>query len=87
MGIFAAISKLTSNQIGLGDAFIIGFIGTGLGFTDTFLLVYVSFLLALVVSIILLITKKNIKYKLPFAPFMLVACVCFGMANNWFSLK
>lgn len=86
LGIFAAISKLTSEQIGMGDAFLIGFLGTGFGFADTFLLVYIGFLFAMAVSVILLIIKKSFNYRLPFAPFMLAACICFGVANNWFSL-
>ena len=74
--IITAISKfiLGQHSIGLGDLKLMGAIGLFFGLTNIVVISIVSFLIAAIVSIILLITKrKKINEHLSFGPFIVLA--------------
>lgn len=65
---------LGKDSIGLGDVKLIGAIGLFFGLTNIMVISIISFLIAAIVSIILLITKrKKIKEHLSFGPFIVLA--------------
>jgi len=71
-----AISKLTGGQIGEGDGIVFLITGVVLGFKNNFLLLLEALFLSFVFSLVFLLLKKiNIKTKLPFLPFVLVAFI------------
>ena len=77
--IFGAITLLSKfilgkNGIGLGDLKIIAGLGLFFGRTNTVLISLISFIIAAIISIVLLITKrKKINEHLSFGPFIVVA--------------
>ncbi len=68
------LSKLTRNQIGMGDGLIISIIGISMGFfVNSAVLIY-SLILSTVFSIVLLVFfKKNSKTAFPFVPFIFLS--------------
>lgn len=73
---FLGAHGLAGGQIGVGDAFIFGMTGAGMGWKDNFMLVYVTFLCAFFAAVFLtVIKKKGIKYEMPLSPFILFAYI------------
>lgn len=72
-GLVIGISKGTGGKIGMGDGMILSVTGIALGFWTNIELFAIALLLAAVVSILLLITKRvNRKQSIPFVPFLLL---------------
>jgi len=73
---FLVAHRVSNGQIGVGDAFLFGMTGAGLGWRENFLLVYVTFFLAFLAGLFLvLVRKKGRRYEIPLSPFMFVAFV------------
>lgn len=72
VGLFLILfSKITSEQIGLGDGIIFIITGIGIGMISNFILLVNSLFLTCIISILLLALKKvNRKTTLPFTPFI-----------------
>ena len=78
-GIFLMLTSIVTNEeIGKGDAAILSTIGIFLGLKKTILvLIYALFSTIIIGGILLLIRKKNKKYKIPFVPFILFSYIVF----------
>lgn len=76
-GIFLMLTSIVTNEeIGKGDAAILSTIGIFLGLKKTILvLIYALFSTIIIGGILLLIRKKNKKYKIPFVPFILFSYI------------
>ena len=76
-GIFLMLTSIVTNEeIGKGDAAIFSTIGIFLGLIKTILvLIYAIFSTIIIGGILLLIRKKNKKYKIPFVPFILFSYI------------
>ena len=76
-GIFLMLTSIVTNEeIGKGDAVILGIIGIFLGLKKSILvLIYALFMTVIIGGILLLIRKKNKKYKFPFVPFILFSYI------------
>lgn len=76
-GIFLMLTSIVTNEeIGKGDAAILSIIGIFLGLKKTILvLIYALFSTIIIGGILLLIRKKNKKYKIPFVPFILFSYI------------
>lgn len=76
-GIFLMLTSIVTNEeIGKGDAAILSTIGIFLGLKKTILvLIYALFSTIIIGGILLLIRKKNKKYKIPFIPFILFSYI------------
>jgi leader peptidase (prepilin peptidase)/N-methyltransferase len=76
-GIFLMLTSIVTNEeIGKGDAVILSTIGIFLGLKKTILvLIYALFTTIIIGGILLLIRKKNKKYKIPFVPFILFSYI------------
>lgn len=76
-GIFLMLTSIVTNEeIGKGDAAILSTIGIFLGLKKTILvLIYALFSAIIIGVILLLIRKKNKKYKIPFVPFILFSYI------------
>lgn len=76
-GIFLMLTSIVTNEeIGKGDAVILSTIGIFLGLKKTILvLIYALFSTIIIGGILLLIRKKNKKYKIPFVPFILFSYI------------
>ena len=76
-GIFLMLTSIVTNEeIGKGDAAILSTIGIFLGLKKTILvLIYALFSTIIIGGILLLIRKKNKKYKIPFEPFILFSYI------------
>lgn len=73
---FLLINRISKNGIGMGDVFMIVTIGIVCGGTYTMELVFWSFALCSIYSIICIVLKKiSLKSSLPLAPFMLLGAV------------
>ncbi len=71
---FLVAHRVSGGQIGVGDAFLFGMTGAGLGWKANCLLIYVTFLLAFGVALPLaVLRKRGRKYEMPLAPFVFVA--------------
>ncbi|MDD7404022.1 MAG: hypothetical protein SO170_04560 [Butyribacter sp.] len=71
---FFVISVISHGQIGKGDAFLFGMTGAGLGLKDNIVLIYLTFLLAFIGALFLLIIKKSGRKKeMPLTPYILGA--------------
>lgn len=69
-------SIVTNEEVGKGDAVILSTIGIFLGLKKTILvLIYALFSTIIIGGILLLIRKKNKKYKIPFVPFILFSYI------------
>jgi Type IV leader peptidase family. len=81
LAFFLAMHRISGGQIGVGDAFLFGMTGAGLGWKGNCILVYVTFFLTFVVALPLVVLKKRgRKYEMPLSPFVLAAYlfVAFG---------
>jgi leader peptidase (prepilin peptidase)/N-methyltransferase len=76
-GMFLMLTSIVTNEeIGKGDAAILSTIGIFLGLKKTILvLIYALFSTIIIGGILLLIRKKNKKYKIPFVPFILFSYI------------
>ncbi|MCI5602806.1 MAG: prepilin peptidase [Clostridiales bacterium] len=76
-GIFLILTSMATNEeIGKGDAAILCTIGIYLGLKKSILvLIYALFMTVIIGGILLLIRKKNKKYKIPFVPFILCSYI------------
>lgn len=76
-GIFLyIISILTREEIGIGDALIIETIGIYNGIKNTIIIFVNALFITVVVGVIFLkIKKSNLKYRLPFVPFILLSFI------------
>ena len=76
-GIFIILTSMATNEeIGKGDAAILCTIGIYLGLKKSILvLIYALFMTVIIGGILLLIRKKNKKYKIPFVPFILCSYI------------
>lgn len=76
-GIFLMLTSIVTNEeIGKGDAAILSTIGIFLGLKKTILvLIYALFSTIIIGGILLLIRKKNKKYRIPFVPFILFSYI------------
>ena len=59
--IFYMISLLTKEKIGKGDAFLFGMTGAAMGLWKNVMIIYISFMIAFVVALYLIIYAKKIK--------------------------
>lgn len=72
---------MSGGQIGVGDAFLFGMTGAGLGWRENFMLIYVAFFLAFLAGLLLVVVKKKgRKYEIPLSPFMFAA---FTLVALW----
>ena len=72
--LFLVLHRLSGRQIGVGDAFLFGMTGAGLGWRKNFVLIYVAFFLVFIVALFLVaVRKKDRKYEIPLSPFVLLA--------------
>lgn len=76
-GIFLILTSMATNEeIGKGDAAILCTIGIYLGLKKSILvLIYALFMTVIIGGILLIIRKKNKKYKIPFVPFILFSYI------------
>lgn len=73
-GIFLLIYLLSRGGMGEGDVFLMASLGLILGFTNTLLLIFLSFVIGAVFSIFLLLFKiKSRKDAIPFGPFIVLS--------------
>ncbi|HEX3077101.1 MAG TPA: prepilin peptidase [Lachnospiraceae bacterium] len=76
-GIFLLLSKLTKEQIGVGDAYIIIAIGLMLGgFSCLEVITYSFFISSIVAIILMIIFRFSRKKTIPFVPFLLLGFIC-----------
>lgn len=74
---FFVLSKLTKEQIGIGDAYVITAIGLLLGGLRCFEIITYSFLLSSFIAIILMVVFKfSKKRSIPFIPILLLGFLC-----------
>ncbi len=74
--IFLLLSKLTKEQIGIGDAYVIIVIGLMLGGIHCLEIITFSFLLSSIVAIILMLMFHFSRKKtIPFIPFLLLGFI------------
>lgn len=77
--LFLAVHWITHGQIGVGDAFVFGMTGAGLGFQKNFTLILLTFFFAFITACFLLICKKKDKnYELPLVPCIFLAYIFMG---------
>lgn len=77
--LFLALHRLSGRQIGVGDAFLFGMTGAGLGWRKNFMLIYVAFFLIFIVALFLVVVrKKDRKHEIPLSPFVLLAYFLVG---------
>lgn len=79
-GIFLAISLIGGliagkEAMGLGDVKLMGALGLFFGLTNTIVVTVLAFLLGAIISIIILIAKKNKDGYIPFGPFIVLASI------------
>jgi len=79
-GIFLVISligKMIAGKeaMGLGDVKLMGALGLFFGLTNTIVITVLAFLIGAIVSIIILIAKKNKNEYIPFGPFIVVSAI------------
>jgi leader peptidase (prepilin peptidase)/N-methyltransferase len=80
---FLLLSKITKEQVGAGDAYIIIAIGLVLGGLKCFEVITYSFLLSSVVAIILMVIFKFPKKRtIPFIPFLLCGFLCSAVLGG-----
>ncbi len=71
---FYLASIVTGGQIGKGDAFVLCMTGAGVGLYGNLLIIYISFFLAFLAAVFLLVFRKvDRKYSMPLTPFILCA--------------
>ena len=71
------IAKITGEKIGYGDGWVVLILGSFLGLFEIYVMLQFAFILAAVVSVGLLCTKKaGREYRIPFLPFLWAAYTC-----------
>ncbi|MCD7957233.1 MAG: prepilin peptidase [Lachnospiraceae bacterium] len=80
-GVFClAVSFLTGQEIGCGDAFLIMSCGFSLGFQKSLAVLYAAFLCVGLWALgLVLFAKGKRKTEIPFAPFMLAGAILQGL--------
>ncbi len=73
--IIFALSYLTRESIGYGDALLIGIVGIGIGFNKIILICTLAFILSAISAVFLIIKKKSGKATLPFVPFIFLSYI------------
>ena len=74
--VFLGISKITEESFGYGDSILIIIMGGFIGFWDILVLLMAAFMMAAVLSLILLIRGRfRRKDSFPFVPFLTVAYI------------
>ena len=82
-GILLIIAILTKQAIGYGDVKLFGAIGITIGVSDTYSTLFYGMIFILVASIyLLLVKKKDKKYKVPFAPFIFMGYLTAVIVSN-----
>lgn len=80
--VFFLIAKITKEQIGYGDAYVLTGLGLILGIEDFLWILLSSFVILFVLSIFLILFKKTRKdTSVPFIPFLFlgyVMCILLG---------
>lgn len=73
-GFLTAVSLLTGEALGKGDAFLVLGSGLYLGFAENLIMVFDALFLVSMYGVALMLTrkKKNWKREIPFAPFLAV---------------
>lgn len=67
------VSVLTNEAIGKGDALVIGGISLFVGFEHTLIILFISALIACVISIVLLVLRAvNKRSRIPYVPFIFI---------------
>ena len=75
-GVFIAISLISDNKLGMGDAISILIIGIYLGGCDSALAVLYAMMISAFFSVIIISLKKGSRNtELPFMPFLLSGCI------------
>lgn len=81
--LFLALAKLTGEQVGYGDGWVLMVTGVYLGFRENMFLLALSLLLTAAASMLLLMFKKaGRKTSLPFAGFMVPGYVLLLMIKS-----
>lgn len=70
--VLAAVSVLTRESLGKGDAFLVLGSGLYLGFFENLIMVFSALLLSSLYGLVLFAGKKNWKQEIPFTPFLAV---------------
>ena len=71
------IAKITGEKIGYGDGWVVLILGSFLGIFEIYVMLQLAVILAAVVSVGLLCTKKaGREYRIPFLPFLWAAYIC-----------
>lgn len=75
-GFFLALSWITRENIGMGDGIVITIIAISYGLHNTISILFLSFLLLFLLTIVLMSIKKvKGKDRIPFIPFLLLGFV------------
>ena len=78
--IFLVAHRVSGGQIGVGDAFLFGMTGAGLGWKRNCMLVYATFFLAFLVALhLVVLRKKGRKYEIPLSPLVFAAYLFVGL--------
>lgn len=73
---FLLFCFVTKEQIGKGDAILLGIATLGMDLWQIFAFLFLSFALAGIFGVfIMVVRKKGRKYKIPFAPFLLAGYI------------
>lgn len=79
---FLLVSKWTHDQIGSGDALVLGMTGACFGFVKNIYLLYCSFFLAFLYGIFLIIWKRRERcHVMPFLPFVFLGAVAVFLGD------
>lgn len=89
---FLLLAIIFKGKLGFGDVKFIALIGAFLGFEKTFVVIFLASTIALITSIIYGIIKKDLRFKIPFGPFLALGAVImslfseeiFRLLNLWF---
>ncbi len=66
------VSILTKEKLGKGDAFVVMTMGIYIGFIDVIRSLWIGSILAAAMGLLIIVVrKKNIRYEMPFVPFLL----------------
>lgn len=80
---FYIVSIVTKGQLGKGDALLFCMTGAGFGLWNNMMMIYITFFLAFLAALFLLIVKKvNRKYSMPLAPFVLASYILLVLGEQ-----
>lgn len=81
--LFVIMGFVSGGQIGSGDAFLFMITGLGLGFMANIFIIMISFILAFLMAVFLVVIKhKSHNYSMPLAPFVLSAFAFYLIFNK-----